>query len=198
MSQCLRILAPKLWIMSEAWCRQPKLQNFDAIIRNSVLTSNAHFVWRALLLAFIVLPIGLSLAYKVFVGRYSTHNLDHHISSYGMTGAPGLTRNTVIKFGPSYMTNATLPFILVLADYQNLHIFRKLMDSTISSSPTHHPLFLTPHCQMSFWHFSRACRKIPRVLIRSPQMCRQRSRHTILPSRRRRFLGFLPQSDWAE
>ena len=123
MSQCLRILAPKLWIMSEAWCHQPKLQNLDAIIRNSVLTSNAHFVWRALLLAFIILPIGLSLAYEVFVGGYSTHNLGHHTSAYGMTGAPGLTRNTVLKFGPSYMTNATLPFIMASADHQNLPPF---------------------------------------------------------------------------
>ena len=122
-SQCLRILAPKLWIMSEAWCRKPKVHNFDAIIRNSVLTSNAHVVWRALLLAFIILPIGLSLAYKVFVGGYSTHNLGHHTSAYGMTGAPGLTRNTVLKFGPSYMTNATLPFIMASADYQNLPPF---------------------------------------------------------------------------
>ena len=123
MSQCLRILAPKLWIMSEAWCRKPRLQNFDAIIRNSVLTSNAHFIWRALLLAFIILPIGLSLAYKVFVGGYGTHNLGHHTSSYGMTGAPGLTRKTVLKFGPSYMTNATLPFIMASADYLNLPPF---------------------------------------------------------------------------
>ena len=30
-----------------------------------------------------------------------------------MTGAPGLARTTVLKFGPSYMTNATLPFIML-------------------------------------------------------------------------------------
>ena len=146
MSQCLRILAPKLWIMSEAWCRKPKLQNFDAIIRNSVLTSNAHFVWRALLLAFIILPIGLSLAYKVFVGGYSTHNLGHHTSSYGMTGAPGLTRNTVLKFGPAYITNATLPFIMASADYLNLppfpqtYGFNNLVISNTSSAFLDAPL----------------------------------------------------------
>ena len=103
--------------MAEAWCSKPKLQNLDAILRNSILTSNTYWMWRALLLAFIVLPIGLSLAYKVFVGGTSTHNFGNHISSYGMTGAPGLTRNTVLKFGPSYMTNATLPFILASADF---------------------------------------------------------------------------------
>ncbi|CAD6564929.1 MAG: hypothetical protein ASARMPREDX12_004506 [Alectoria sarmentosa] len=123
MSQCLQILAPKLWIIVEAWGSGPKLQNFDAIFRNSIMTSNAHLVWRALLLAFILLPIGLSLAYKVFVGGQSTHDFGNHTSWYGMTGAPGLTRNTVLKFGPSYMTNATLPFIMASADFETLPSF---------------------------------------------------------------------------
>ena len=123
MSQCTQILAPKLWIMMEAWLGRPKLQNFDAIFRNSIMVANAHLVWRALLLAFILLPIGLSLAYKVFVGGYSTHVFGNHRSSYGMTGAPGLTRTTVLKFGPAYMTNATLPFIMASADYETLPSF---------------------------------------------------------------------------
>ena len=123
MSQGLQVLAPKLWIMVEAWCSKPKLQNFDAILRNSTMISNAHLVWRAVLLAFIILPIGLSLAYKVFVGGHSTHDFGTHTSSYGMTGAPGLTRNTVLKFGPSYMTNATLPFIMASADFETLPSF---------------------------------------------------------------------------
>ena len=123
MSQCLQIVAPKLWIMVEAWCGKPKLQNFDAIFRNSIMVSNAHLVWRALLLAFIVLPIGLSLAYKVFVGGQSTHDFGNHTGTYGMTGAPRLTRNTVLKFGPSYMTNATIPFIMASADYETLPSF---------------------------------------------------------------------------
>ena len=123
MSQCLQVLAPKLWIMVEAWCRKPKLQNFDAILRNSIMVSNAHLVWRALLLAFILLPIGLSLAYKQFGAGHSTHVFGTHSSWYGMTGSPGLTRNTVLKFGPSYMTNATLPFIMASADSANLPSF---------------------------------------------------------------------------
>ena len=123
MSQCTQILAPKLWIMMEAWLGRLKLQNFDAIFRNSIMVANAHLVWRVLLLAFILLPIGLSLAYKVFVGGYSTHVFGNHRSSYGMTGAPGLTRTTVLKFGPAYMTNATLPFIMASADHETLPFF---------------------------------------------------------------------------
>ena len=56
MSQCTQILAPKLWIMIEAWLGSPKLQNFNAIFRNSIMVAKAHLVWRALLLAFIFLP----------------------------------------------------------------------------------------------------------------------------------------------
>ena len=123
MSQCTQILAPKLWIMMEAWLGRPKLQNFDAIFRNSIMVANAHLVWRALLPAFILLSIGLSLSYKVFVGGYSAHVFGDHRSSYGMTGAPGLTRTTVLNFGPAYMTNATLPFIMASADYETLPFF---------------------------------------------------------------------------
>ena len=119
MSQCTQILAPKLWITMEAWLGRPKLQNFDAIFRNSIMVANANLVWRVLLLAFILLPIGLSLAYKVFVGGYSTHVFGDHRSSYGMTGAPGLTRTTVLKFGPAYMITRLC------------HFSRKLMDSII-------------------------------------------------------------------
>ena len=93
MSQCIRILAPKLWIMMEAWVGKAKLQNFDAIFRDSIMVANAHLVWRALLLAFILLPIDLSLAYKVFVGGYSTHVFGNHRSSYGTTGAPWINKN---------------------------------------------------------------------------------------------------------
>ena len=123
MGKCAKILAPKLIIMIAAWCSKPKLQNLDTLPRNSILTSNAHLLWRALLFAFILLPIGLSLAYKVSVGGNSTHEFGNHTSWYGMTGAPGLIRNTVLKFGPSYMTNATLLFILASADSTTLSSF---------------------------------------------------------------------------
>ena len=150
MSQCLRIVAPKLFIMAEAWCSKPKLQNFDAILRNSILISNARLIWRALLLAFIILPISLSLTYKIFVGGYSTHNFGYHISGYGMIGAPGLTRTTVLKFRPSYMTNVTLPFIMASADLLNLpsfpqaYGFNNLLISNTSSAFLDAPLNIQP------------------------------------------------------
>lgn len=144
-SQYLRVVAPKLFIMAEAWCSKPKVQNFDAVLRNSILTSNAHLVWRALLqpffiLAFIIPPIGLSLAYKNFVEGNSTHNFSYHTSGYGITEASGLIRTTILKFGPSYIINATLPFIIAWADLLNLlsfpqyYGFNNLLISNTSSA----------------------------------------------------------------
>ena len=138
MNQCLNILAPKLWIMVEAWRSKPKLQNLDAILRNSVMISNAHVAWRALLLIFIILPIALSLTYKAFIGGNSTHSFGNHTSWYGLTAAPGLTSNATLKFGPSYMTNATLPFIMAPPDsttqFPQTYGFNNLVISNTSSA----------------------------------------------------------------
>lgn len=150
MSQCLRIVAPKVFIMAEAWCSEPKLQKFDAILQNSIRTSNTRWIWRGLLLAFIILPIGLGLAYKIFVGGNSTHNFGYHTSGYGMTEAPELTRTTVLKFGPSYMTNAILPFIMASADLLNLpsfpqyYGFNNVLISNTSSAFLDAPLNIQP------------------------------------------------------
>ena len=113
MNLCLGILAPKLWIMAEAWRSMPKLQNLDAILRNSIMTSNVYMAWRVLLLLLYVLPIALSFAYKNFIGGDSTHIFSNHTSRYGLMAAPGLTSYGTLKFGPSYMANATLPFIML-------------------------------------------------------------------------------------
>ena len=138
MNLCLRNLATKLWIMAEASRRKPKLQNIDAILRSSIVTSNVHVAWRALLLTFIILPIALSLAYKEFIGGTSTHDLQNHTVSYGLTAAPGLTSNTILKFGPSYMTNATLPFITTppddTAQFPQTYGFNNLVISNTSTA----------------------------------------------------------------
>ena len=138
MNHCLTILAPKLWIMAEAWRSKPKLQNLDAILRNSIMTSNAHMAWRALLFLFIILPIALSLEYKNFTGGESTYKFGNHTSWYGLTAAPGLTSSGTLKFGPSYMTNATLPFIMASPDptprFPQTYGFNHLVISNTSSA----------------------------------------------------------------
>ena len=111
-----------------------------ALVVNSVMMSNAHMAWRALLLAFTLLPIALSLAYKAFIGGSSTHDFGNHTSWYGLTAAPGLTNNAILKFGPSYRTNATLPFIMASPDptirpqFPQTYGFNHLVVSNTSSA----------------------------------------------------------------
>ena len=113
MSQCVQVLAPRLWIMVEACFKKPRLQNFDAILRNSVMVSQTHPLWRVLLLVFILLPIGLGAAYKQFTNGFSERDIDLPANMmYGLTAPAGLMRPEILKFGPAYMVNATLPFLL--------------------------------------------------------------------------------------
>ncbi|MCJ1460318.1 hypothetical protein MMC28_010697 [Mycoblastus sanguinarius] len=116
MNQCLHFLSPKLSIVVESRFGKSKLQNYDAILRNSIMVSHSGLMLRAFLLASILLPLGLSLAYKDFVKGYNTHDMGEHRSWYGMTGPAGSQKQTILKFGPTYMTNATLPFILASAN----------------------------------------------------------------------------------
>ena len=119
MSQCVQVLAPRLWIMVEACFKKPKLQNFDAILRNSVMVSQTHPLWRVLLLAFILLPIGLGLAYKQFTNGFSEREIDLPANMmFGLTAPAGLMRPEIFKFGPAYMVNATLPFLLASMEKQ--------------------------------------------------------------------------------
>jgi len=98
--------------MLETCFKKPILQNLDAIPRNSVLVSQTHLLWRALLLALILLPMGLGLAYKVFVGGHTTRGIVPAAMFYGLTAPSGLQQPNILKFGPAYMVNATLPFLL--------------------------------------------------------------------------------------
>lgn len=119
MSQCVQVLAPNLWIMLEACFKRPKLQNFDAILRNSVMVSHTHPLWRVLLLAFILLPIGLGAPYKQFTNGFSERKIDLPANmKYGLTAPAGLMRPEIFKFGPAYMVNATLPFLLASIEKQ--------------------------------------------------------------------------------
>ena len=182
MHSCLTSLAPKLWIIAEAWRSKPILQNLDAILQNSILTSNAYMAWRALLLLFIILPLALSLAYKSFIGGDSTRIYSNHTSWYGLTAAPGLTSYGTLKFGPSYMTNATLPFIMAwpnpATQFPQTYGFNHLVISNTSSASS------TFHYLTKLRRFNRVYRTISPAALRSPQMCTQQSPLTINPSRR--------------
>ena len=110
MNQCLRTVSSKTFAIFEARFGGSILQNYDAILRNSALRSHTSWMWRITLLTFIALPLGLSIAYKDFVQGFTTRSFPRSGNYYGLTAPPGLMGN-LDGIGPSYMVNATLPFI---------------------------------------------------------------------------------------
>ncbi|KAI1461607.1 hypothetical protein F4805DRAFT_476163 [Annulohypoxylon moriforme] len=69
---CLqRVLRMTFLILEARWGRSA-LQNYDAILRNTVLGDRMGKRWRIGILFFICLPTGLSVAYKLFVGGQGT------------------------------------------------------------------------------------------------------------------------------
>ena len=112
-SLCLKRLSTKTFLLIEANFTS-RLQNYDAILSNSVFADRANIFWRAILLAFIALPILLSAGYKQYIGGFSSHSWEGLTHSYGPTGPPGI--NIGSHQGPTIMNNITLPFLAATSD----------------------------------------------------------------------------------
>ena len=119
MDLCRGIVAPKVYLMNKARYGKSCLQNYEAIPRNTIFLSHTRYVWRTLLLAFIILPTGLSLAYKAFFEASSTVALKNTGGNYGLAApgtlasAGGTPRGSMIGISA---INATLPFIRAAAN----------------------------------------------------------------------------------
>ncbi|KAE9369152.1 hypothetical protein N431DRAFT_344857 [Stipitochalara longipes BDJ] len=72
MSQCLMKFVPTSFNLIEARWGYSRLQNYDAILRNSPVAKGTGWAWRVAILIFIALPLGLSVGYKRFLGGEST------------------------------------------------------------------------------------------------------------------------------
>jgi len=72
MNLSLRRIAPTLFLISELRWGGSSLQNYDAILRNSISLSKTGYFWRITILSFILLPLGLSIGYKRFTGGTSS------------------------------------------------------------------------------------------------------------------------------
>lgn len=116
MSLCLGSVAPTLFLVLEARFGASFLQNYDGIIRNQPLASSLSFVWRLIMGMMIILPIGLSVAYKTFSGGESavrvspTNYISNSTYEYGMFPPQGL-ESLGMRTGISLMLNATIPFL---------------------------------------------------------------------------------------
>ncbi|CAK1356878.1 uncharacterized protein RHO25_008952 [Cercospora beticola] len=83
-------------------------------MRATLLGENISYIWRAVSLLLKILPIALSVGYKLFVGGISTHEIgasgEMYPKFFGLYAPPGLDWT-----GPILMTNVTLPFIQATA-----------------------------------------------------------------------------------
>ncbi|KAL8786499.1 MAG: hypothetical protein Q9213_002726 [Squamulea squamosa] len=124
MNLSLGSVVPTLFLHLEARFGPSTLQNYDGILRNQLFTtSRLSLAWRVLLSIVLGLPLGLSVAYKTFIGGESTKTV--HVRSYvgndsyyGMFAPPGL-QVLGEKTGVSLFSNATLPFAVATASQQN-------------------------------------------------------------------------------
>ena len=152
MNQALLVIMPKFFVVLEACFGKSLLQNFDAILRHSTFSSHTQFFWRLILLASIILPIGLSLAYKEFQQGTSskaggTSLIDSSDANfYGLTGPAQYDIGKTQTLGTSLMVNATLPFTLAtqedppLPQFPQSYGFNTLILSNTSSAALDGPM----------------------------------------------------------
>lgn len=71
MNLCMQTVLPTLFLRAEAKWGQSTLQNYDALLRNRFVVPNVNNGWRLVLVFLTILPLGLSVAYKRFLGGSS-------------------------------------------------------------------------------------------------------------------------------
>lgn len=103
-----------LFLHLEARYGKSKLQNYDGIIRNTLFASKLSISWRICLGIMMALPVGLSVAYKIFTGGTSSMVVDSAVynnnsSYYGMFTLPAL-QDIGFGTGISLFNNAKLDF----------------------------------------------------------------------------------------
>lgn len=115
MNLCLK-RGTSLWflIFEQRWGGST-LQNYDAILRNTTLLPRTTGLWRGTILALIILPLALSVAYKRFTGGESSTNIySDYPGTYGIASAP-LAANDVLNNSIYHMMTATAPYMIASA-----------------------------------------------------------------------------------
>ena len=75
MNLCTGAVVPHALLILEARYGRSRLQNYECLLTNKVLAPKASLLWRILLIMFMALPLGLSVAYKKFTGGHSVTQL---------------------------------------------------------------------------------------------------------------------------
>lgn len=93
MNVCLSYSRTYFFTLVEARFGQSTLQNYDAILQNAIFSPQTTFYWRVAILVLWLLPIGLSVAYKLFpVGTVSAHVSSSEPVDYGLYPPLGLEK----------------------------------------------------------------------------------------------------------
>jgi len=112
MNLCFKRIAPIIFPILEARWGRSSLQNYDAIIRNTLWLSQTNTPWRLVILTLIALPLGLSAAYKRFTGGHSSTTItSHYPGHYGLT-IPPLGPYSTMNNSIYVMMDAYAPFML--------------------------------------------------------------------------------------
>lgn len=112
MNLCMMRVAPTLFLVLEARWGKSSLQNYESLLRNSITLSHTQLIWRITLFSLIVLPLGLSIAYKRFTGGNSTVGISAKYPGYYGVAPPPMGSYHVIDRFPLYLSiNASVPFL---------------------------------------------------------------------------------------
>ncbi|KAI1319326.1 hypothetical protein F5Y16DRAFT_102761 [Xylariaceae sp. FL0255] len=114
MNICFLTIAPTLFLLIEVRFGSSTLHNLDGILRNSISAHRLSWNWRFVLTVVLAIPVGLSVAYKRFIGGSSTLQIDPQDFitsglSYGLVALPGL-EDQGLPTGTSLLTNSTLDY----------------------------------------------------------------------------------------
>ena len=126
MNLSLRRIAPTLFLISELRWGGSSLQNYDAILRNSISLSETGYFWRITILLFILLPLGLSVGYKRFTGGSSSAVISSKFPGrYGLA-VPPLGDFTTMNNSVYYAIDANVPFIAASSNNSVPPLFESL------------------------------------------------------------------------
>lgn len=110
MNACLLQILPVFFLQMEARFGRSYLQDYQAILRNSWMADDTSLMWRAILLALLLLPIALSAGYKQFNDGSAAISIDPNHADYenrfGLF-APPRTQPLGTFSGLSWTLNAT-------------------------------------------------------------------------------------------
>ena len=116
MNLCLRRIAPAMFLIIEHHFRGSRLQNYDAILRNTILLSQTSFFWQMNIFILLCLPIGLSVAYKKFTGGQSSSIITTDFpGNYSIT-TPPLQAYSRMNNSVHFMIDAIAPFMIAAGD----------------------------------------------------------------------------------